>query len=368
MRIFYLICCLLVIGSMTGCAVLQSPKSWAWKDPGTNTPNVGPTEIKLGTNLETVSDSLAKVTTYHDLLVLISNTRAAVANEKSAVRATLDEASGGNYGWGILGAAAAVANMHVSVLKGLALGGGIHVALSTRLSPKDQIATLTDTITRLGCVAEVARTNSAAQDALTKSKGDLSIAISAAQDALAKSRDALTKSKSELRPKSEAHMQPLGTRMDKNLELNSQAALALMDKNLELNNQAVFALTDKPLESKTQATLNLDDFRAAVENILYNASNKIDGIYTTALGNNSTASDLVSSTNTLVTKLKGNAAVASTTAAAAAKKDTTLKSALIGDEKIANDVTDAKKAVAEAQKNADDAAATATVRLAACQT
>ena len=319
MRPVHVAVCLLLFGNLVGCAVIESPLSWGWSEPGKDIPALGPNELHLGDGKVTVGNRLRSANTLNDLVTVISETREAIADQKTAVRAKLDEASGGNFGWGILGAAAAVSSLHVSALKAIALGGGMHVALSTRLSPKDQIGTLSDTISRLGCVADVARANDSANKALAKSADDLKAANAFASR-----------------------------------ELQAKGAQSLTMLSLDIG------------AAEPTTTLSLDDFRSAVQNVLFSASNKIDGIFTSALSANSAASDLLASTNTLVTKLKGNAVAANASATAADSNKAILKSNAVSDQ-VASNVADAQKAVADAKKNADDANATAAVRLAACQ-
>jgi hypothetical protein len=290
MRYSFLFVCLIIAGFISGCASIVSPASWGWGSAGTNTPSVAPNELMIGESKTSFSSRLKDAQDKNDfksLLDLISDTKFAISAKKTDVKATLDEASGGNYGWGILGAGAAIANLSVSVLKGLAFAGGMHVALSTRLSPKDQLTTLTDTINKLECVASVARNN----DAATKAVADATKATT-----------------------------------------NSyKQHISLYFANVN---------GDKPN--------NLSDYYAAIQNILYSASNKFDSIYLNALSNNSISTDLVTSTNTLVTKLQNNAALAAGAASGV----------------VANTP---EMAVVDASKNAANAAATATVQLAACQ-
>lgn len=297
---------------LSGCAVLQSPGAWGWAPPGEGTPVLTPGELVIGPGNKTVDDVLKAATDYDAMQAAIADTQTAVSKKKTAIRALLDESSGGNYGWGILGAGAAVANLHVSVLKGLALAGGTHLALSNRLSPKDQFAALSDAVARLACVSDVARSNADARAALQRSTSYLA----------------------SLRSK------PAG------------------------KTATTFQAFDAQLAPPP--ALSLDDFRAAIRAILYKANNAVDAVYVNALANTGVGTNLVSSTNTLVAKLKENAAAAKN-AADAAERGRQEAARDVGGEQGANAVVDAAKAAAEAQKNAADAEATTAVRLAACQ-
>jgi hypothetical protein len=316
-RLYFRLLLLVLALQLVGCAVLESPRSWGWGDPGKDTPSLAPNEIVLSGG-KTAAALLREASSLDQFADAVEQIREGVAEQKTAVKAKLDEASGGNYGWGILGAGAAVANLHVSALKGIAMAGGAHVALSTRLSPKDQIGILSDTITRLGCVADVARANSAANKAVVKS----------------------------------------------NIALQSVANTAASEVGMTVE---AFSANQIDVAGTTPDEISLADFKAAAQNVLFNASSRVDGLYTAALAVNSTATDLVTNANTLVTKLKANASAANAASANAEKTRADLKSQSVSDE-TANAVADAKKSVADAKKNADDTNATAVVRLAACQT
>lgn len=91
-----------------------------------------------------------------------------LSNDSDAITDGLVNASAGNYIWGLSLAAASLANIHVSALKGIAFGGGAHVALSTKLSPLQQQTIINDAANRVQCLQDVsASLNSKHQAAST---------------------------------------------------------------------------------------------------------------------------------------------------------------------------------------------------------
>ena len=164
LRFVLLVLCL---SQLAGCAVLTSPMSWNDKVLS----GISPSELTVkyagneptGNQGKTFEQRRAAASSLVDVITLANDTSSALQGKLGDLRSQLDRKSGGNYGWGALGAAAALSNLHVSALKGIGFAGGTHVAFADRLNPAAQMDVVYKAIDGVSCVGTVAGRQSAAE-------------------------------------------------------------------------------------------------------------------------------------------------------------------------------------------------------------
>jgi hypothetical protein len=176
LRLILLVLCL---SQLAGCAVLTSPMSWNDKVLS----GISPSELKVNgkepsdENGKTFEQRRAAASSLADVITLANDTSAALQSKLGDLRTQLDRKSGGNYGWGALGAAAALSNLHVSALKGIGFAGGTHVAFSDRLTPGAQMDIVYKALDSVACVGTVAGRHSAAEKNISTNLNILKIEL-----------------------------------------------------------------------------------------------------------------------------------------------------------------------------------------------
>ena len=326
---------------LSGCAVVQSPKAWNQSIADINPESL---DVLWGNPQNSIKFQAAyqSVTKFEEVINLTSVTASALDSKSSEVKKTLDYASGGNYLWGIAGAGAALAKAPAGALTGIGFLGGTHVALSSRLSPVQQLDIFRDTTTRLRCISTVSQKQIAVFDQANKALDSQKQAINSAAPKL----------------------------QHTTFMLNVDNVAAIETK------KASFLPADaNDTAASTGYSSALNQIKNALWDVLTMANGKLTALYTNEFSSSFTT-DLVQKTQAATLALQQSAqstqtknkAVEDAAQQAKNEADPKRKQPKLDESQrdAVTEVTNAQKKANNAQQNVDDALTTLPVELKAC--